>query len=235
MSEGVDWMVDVLFRVRLREIALIKRMTLLARREGTSTAMFRDHWAGNHAQLALSLPGVCKYTQNRVDDVLWQDRSGEPFCVDGIVELFFTDADIMAAAQASDAGSLLIPEDEPRFLKGWTLCVVETDGPHDHAGVKVLLPIAVTSGTPIGDAADTLRYASSAAGCTAVAINTVLHHARRDRLWCEPMPPDLLAAYWFDGADSAAAAFARGSVLDRTLKDLARKASALLCDPLEIL
>ena len=210
-------------------------MTLLARREGTSTSAFRDHWAGGHARLALSLPGVCKYTQNRVDAVLWQDGSGEPFRVDGIVELFFTDADIMATAQATDTGSRLIPEDEPRFLKGWTLCVVETDGPHDHAGVKVLLPIAVKAGMPIGDAAAALRDIASVAGCTAVAINTVLHHARRDRLWCEPVAPDLLAAYWFDDTDSAVRAFSQGGVADQTLTKLARKASALLCDPLTIL
>ena len=214
---------------------MIKRMTLLARREETSTSMFRAYWAGGHAQLALSLPGVCKYTQNRVDDILWQDGSGEPFRIDGIVELFFTDADIMAAAQTSDTGRLLIPEDEPNFLKGWTLCVVETDGPHDHPGVKVLLPVAVTAGMAIGDAAGALRDVSSVAGCTAVAINTVLHHARRERLWCEPIPPDLVAVYWFDGKDAAVAAFARGGVLDTTLKGLARKASALLCDPLTIL
>lgn len=214
---------------------MIKRMTLLARREETSTSMFRTYWAGSHAQLALSLPGVCKYTQNRVDGVLWQDESGEPFRIDGIVELFFTDADTMATAQASDTGRLLIPEDEPKFLKGWTLCVVDTEGPHDHAGVKVLLPIAVTPGIAIDDAAAALRDVSSVAGCAAVAINRVRHHAKRDRLWCEPVPPDLVAVYWFDGKDSAIAAFAPGGVFDITLKSLTRKASALLCDPLKML
>lgn len=235
----MEWLPSTLIDFALShlasEIALIKRMTLLARRDGTSTSAFRTYWAGNHAQLALSLPGVCKYTQNRVDNVLWKDGSDEPFCVDGIVELFFTDAEIMAVAQASDTGSLLIPEDEPKFLRGWTLCVVETDGPHDHTGVKVLVPIAVQPGIAVTDAADKLRDVTRVVGCTAVSINTVLQNAKRDRLWSEPVPPDLIAVYWFESVNSAVGAFSEHGVFNDVLVDIARKASALRCDPLTIL
>jgi uncharacterized protein (TIGR02118 family) len=120
---------------------VIKRMTLLARKQGLSTEDFRAHWAGPHAQLALRMAGIARYVQNRVEEPLWHTGSAPAFDVDGIVELFFTDTEAMRLAQASDIGTTLIPEDEPRFLKGWTLCVVESEGDESTGrGVKVLAP-----------------------------------------------------------------------------------------------
>lgn len=36
----------------------MKRMTLLARKEGMSNSDFRSYWAGPHGKLALELEGV---------------------------------------------------------------------------------------------------------------------------------------------------------------------------------
>ena len=83
---------------------MMKRMTLLAKREGLSTSDFRSYWAGPHAALALGMDGISKYTHNRVDKVLWTTDGAPRFCIDGIVELYFRDEDAMRDAQASTVG-----------------------------------------------------------------------------------------------------------------------------------
>lgn len=213
----------------------MKRMTLLARREGMQVAAFRDHWAGAHAQLALSLKGVCKYTQNRADETLLEISNGDPFAVDGIVELFFTDEAAMARDQATETGRKLIPEDEPNFLHGWTLCIVETDGPHDDVGTKVLLPIALAEGQDRDAAVEMVRAACRTQGATAFAANRVLRYAKRERLWCEPLAPDVIVACWFPDADVARKAFRSTGKPADLIRSISRKASAVLCDPLKIL
>ena len=125
----------------------MKRMTLLAKKEGLSTSDFRNYWAGPHAHLALGMAGITKYVHNRVDKVLWTSDGEPAFNVDGVVELFFADAQAMRLAQASAVGQKFIPADEPIFLKGWTLCVVETDGVEPlEKSVKVLIPFPRSTG-----------------------------------------------------------------------------------------
>ncbi len=124
---------------------MIKRMTLLARKEGTSVSDFRAYWSGCHAQLALCMDGIAKYTQNRVEKTLWKSGGGSGcFDVDGIVELYFESDELMSEAQRSAVGSRYIPEDEPNFLRGWTLCVVDhEDEAKEQTGVKVILVAAL--------------------------------------------------------------------------------------------
>lgn len=120
---------------------MMKRMTLLAKRDGLATSDFRAYWAGAHVQLALGMDGIVKYTHNRVEKVLWASNDDPAFSVDGVVELSFSDSEVMRQAQASAVGTKFIPADEPQFLKGWTLCVVEEQGDEpqeQHA--KVLIP-----------------------------------------------------------------------------------------------
>ena len=123
---------------------MTKRMTLLVKKEGLSTSDFRNYWAGPHARLALGMAGITRYVHNRVDKVLWAS-GGEPvFDVDAVVELSFVDAQAMRVAQESAVGQRHIPAEEPNFLKGWTWCVVETEGeaPAEQTkqAVKVLVP-----------------------------------------------------------------------------------------------
>lgn len=65
----------------------MKRVTLLAKRDGMSASDFRSYWAGPHGKLALEMDGVSRYIQNRVDKVLWSRFAVPAFSVDGIVEL----------------------------------------------------------------------------------------------------------------------------------------------------
>ena len=211
----------------------MKRMTLLAKREDMRIETFRSHWSGRHAQLALSLPGVCKYTQNRVESELLSLPHTGAFHVNGIVELFFTDEDAMKQAWNSDTGSRIIPDDELLFLRGWTLSIVETDGPHDHVGAKVIVPIALRDGISVEAACLTLRDAALGAGATQIASNRVISSHERPRLWSEPVPPELFFVCWFETVDQACAAFSEAGLV-HAVRDTAQLASACLCDPLVI-
>ncbi|MBB3386213.1 MULTISPECIES: EthD domain-containing protein [unclassified Rhizobium] len=213
---------------------MLKRMTLLSKRKDMSIGEFQDHWAGGHAQLALSLPGVCKYTQNRCQEVLLTYPEAGAFSADGIVELFFVDAKTMKAAQASDTGASKIPDDELLFLKGWSLNIVETSDPHDHAGLKIMVPIALSGKIAANAAKGTLRDAAISSFASQVALNTVTSSHSRPRLWSEPVTPDVIMVVWFGSQEQARAAFARGSDLHCAITSLARQASAYICDPLAI-
>lgn len=182
----------------------MKRMTLLAKKEGLSTSDFRQYWAGPHAALALGMEGISKYTHNRVDKVLWSSDAAPRFTVDGIVELYFSDEESMRRAQASSVGQRHIPMDEPLFLKGWTLCIVETEDKEVSKSenlVKVIVPFlqgdgsAEELGIALARHADfmQLRY----------AFNWTISTAKRERLWSEPTPPDGFAVFWFDSVASA--------------------------------
>jgi hypothetical protein len=208
-------------------------MTLLAKKDGLSTSDFRNYWAGPHAQLALGMAGITKYVHNRVDKVLWTAGDGEPaFSVDGVVELFFADTEAMRLAQASAIGQKYIPADEPLFLKGWTLCVVETDGEEPTGErVKVLIPFHAAP-----EARDALwRDLSSIAGTSyTVALNWTISTSRRERLWAEPNPPTGIICVWLDSVASAHEAFESSSELRHVIEAHVCDAVAYLIDDYSI-
>lgn len=212
---------------------MIKRMTLLQRRTDLSVQAFRDHWAKGHAQLALSMDGVVKYTQNRIEEILAVIGSAETedYAPDGIVELYFSDPAAMARAQQSETGRTLIPDDELQFLRGWTLCIVSTDGPHDHEGTKVMIPAALAPSVSPDDLKATLAAAraNTQTGLKAFSINLVSETAKRPRLWSEPTPPQLILVTWFGSLDAAHTFWSESASLK-----MFSKASACVSDQLVI-
>jgi hypothetical protein len=153
--------------------------------------------------------------------------------VDGVVELFFADEDAMRLAQASAVGRKYIPADEPNFLKGWTLCVVETDG-DEPAGqsVKVLIPFHAQAETR-----DTLwRELRQAAATTGnkIAMNWTVSTARRERLWAEPSPPTGFICVWLDSVAKAHEAFEPSSELRCVIETHTSDGVAYLIDQLHI-
>ncbi|MDR6858622.1 EthD domain-containing protein [Variovorax guangxiensis] len=211
----------------------MKRMTLLAKREGLSTADFRNYWAGPHAALALGMDGITKYTHNRVDKALWNMGSEPIFDVDGIVELFFADAEAMRAAQASTVGQKYIPADEPLFLKGWTLCVVETNGAEPSApAAKVLVPFHAQPSAREEFWRDLQQVAGSMH--STIALNWTISTARRERLWAEPAPPTGLVSIWLPSVAEAHAAFEPSSRLRAAIEHHCLHAVAYLIDQLRI-
>jgi len=179
------------------------------------------------------MDGIAKYTHNRVDKVLWAS-SGEPaFNVDGVVELSFADADAMRRAQASAVGQEYIPADEPIFLKGWTLCVVETDGDEPaERSVKVLIPFHALAETrdPLWKE---LRRVAEAAG-NKIALNWTVSTARRERLWAEPSPPTGFICVWLDSVAGAHEAFEPSSELRCVVETHTSDGVAYLIDQLHL-
>ncbi len=213
---------------------MMKRMTLLARKEGFSTSDFRSYWAGPHAALALGMEGISKYTHNRVDKVLWSMDDPRRFSVDGVVELYFRDEEAMRDAQASSVGRRHIPADEPNFLKGWTLCIVETEGDQPGMGdhfVKVIVPFLLGTSSKEKLGLAVTQYASEVN--LRFALNWTVSTARRERLWCEPSPPDGFAVFWFDSVASAHDAFDEG-VICNLLAAHSATATAYLINELPI-
>lgn len=211
---------------------MLKRMTLLAKRSDLTTDAFRSHWAGHHAELALSLPGVCKYIQNRTNEELFAIPEDGAFSADGIVELYFTDPYTMELAQASEAGAKSIPDDELLFLKGWSLNIVETSGPNDHVGAKVMIPFKVRSGLNVNEVVERLRNAASASSVVEMSVNAVTSSHSRPRLWSEPVAPDVIFVCWFETPEDAKEAFYDRTELRQTLSETVELASVYLCDPL---
>ncbi|MDM0113716.1 EthD domain-containing protein [Variovorax sp. J22R133] len=211
----------------------MKRMTLLAKKEGLSTSDFRAYWAGPHAALALGMDGIAKYTHNRVDKVLWASGDRPAFDVDGIVELYFEGAEAMRLAQASPVGQKFIPADEPIFLKGWTLCVVETDGvePAERA-VKVIVPFHASSQSRESLWRELLRIGDETN--TRVALNWTASTARRERLWAEPNPPTGFICVWLESVAKAHEAFEPSSGLRRFIEGHVSDAVAYLINELSI-
>lgn len=211
---------------------MTKRMTLLAKKEGLSTSDFRNYWAGPHAQLALGMAGITRYVHNRVDKVLWAS-GGEPvFNVAGVVELSFADSEAMRVAQASAVGQKYIPADEPIFLKGWTLCVVETYGEAPtEPTVKVLIPFHAQ---PQARNALWRELSVITEPGRTVALNWTISTARRERLWAEPNPPTGFICVWLDSVANAHEAFEPSSELRRLIETHVEDAVAYLIDELPI-
>ena len=181
---------------------LAKRCCLLRRRRDLSVAAFRDHWAGPHAAIARTLPGIARYTQNRVAKQLWERHAVAPaFGCDGIVELEFRDEKAMAEANASDAARRFLPEDELRFLDAITLCVAPAGARQTWPGkVKLMLAGRLQDGVPDG----ALQDALGTSGCVEYSVDRVSATFHREDLGWEAEPPHVFSTLWFDPAHDLA-------------------------------
>ncbi len=212
----------------------MKRMTLLAKKDGLSTSDFRTYWAGPHAQLALGMQGIRAYRHNRVDKLLWTRGGDKPtFAVDGIVELVFADADAMRLAQSSTIGQTFIPADEPNFLKGWTLCVVNSLGEEPaEQWVKVLIPFHIQDKHRA--ALWELLQPWAVSGASHVGLDWTVSNASRERLWSEPSPPSGFISCWFRSVAEAHEAFEPDAELRCILERHTLAGDAYLIDQLRL-
>lgn len=106
-----------------------KRITYLEARADKSREAFRAHWATTHADIARGLPGLTAYRQNLVLETVLEPGSGGGYRVDGIVELWFAEDDVVQAGFDSDVVDKLIV-DELNFLSGLTGGPVTAEVPH---------------------------------------------------------------------------------------------------------
>lgn len=87
----------------------VKRMSILARRPDIDEDRFRHEWRGKHAADVPHLPGLRGYSQNVVLDryaAMARKASYEDVPVDGIVELWFPDAEAIKTAFASPQATI---------------------------------------------------------------------------------------------------------------------------------
>jgi uncharacterized protein (TIGR02118 family) len=99
---------------------VIKRISLVRRKEGMSREEFLAHWMGPHCDIVRQLPGLRGL---RFGVVLgW---TPEEAAWDGVGELWFDSVEAAEAAFASDPVRSLLAEDRPSFLGGIQVCFVE--------------------------------------------------------------------------------------------------------------
>ena len=102
---------------------MIKRMTIMTRKPGMSREAFADYWTRVHAPLLASHPAVKRLVINVTEQfVRFSVRNEDPAdplrstiltqVPDGVVELWFDNAEEMNAMYASDFSKQLIADAE---------------------------------------------------------------------------------------------------------------------------
>lgn len=220
-----------------------KRMTLISRRSDLTFDEFVAHWAGPHAAIAVQMPGLTSYFQNRAVQVIWTLEGDAGFQIDGIPELSFESQAAMEHAGTTEVVRQLLPADELRFLSGITLCSLETDKfwrcknnpPADHT--KVLLVAAKRP--EMGDADFRHGVGSIAELCSANSNGIQVDWTRdgygRPNLRREPIVPDLFLTVWVPTPAQAATLFADEARLRHLMRSLFCRVSVLRCDPLRVI
>jgi uncharacterized protein (TIGR02118 family) len=96
---------------------MIKTVSLLVRKDGTSHVDFMKHWREIHGPLAYACPGVARYTQTEVKSSSFRTDGVGPIdvAVDGIAELWFEDQAALDLFSASPATARL-REDGTLFI-----------------------------------------------------------------------------------------------------------------------
>lgn len=109
---------------------LLKRMSLLRRREDVSAEEFQREWRQEHAHLVKRVAGVRGYRQNLIlgrEAPKGHPVEREAWPIDGIVELWFDDTDSLDRAFASPRGQTLMAHAR-EFIAEITTFLVERHG-----------------------------------------------------------------------------------------------------------
>jgi uncharacterized protein (TIGR02118 family) len=98
---------------------MIKRISLLARKNGMDAAEFERRWFGQHADLVRQVEGVKGYVQNKVESA-----TGSLQSIDGIAEIWFADAATMTSVLASPQWQAVVA-DGREFLGDVTALLID--------------------------------------------------------------------------------------------------------------
>lgn len=208
---------------------MIKRCTLLRRREDVSKQAFGDHWSTVHADIAAGFDGLVRYNQNHVRRICW--HYGQPrFQVDGIVELWFaSQAAVDQAAQSDTTRALII--DEPNFLSGLTALGVGradyTDVEHAEAKYMILAlaPDPERFRTALNAWHRSLQPKDAAT--FVLSVETFVPGFTRETLWSEPQPPNLMVTLWTKKAAGSALLTGSGASLSALYQEEAQASLAV--------
>ncbi len=212
----------------------LKRCSLLVSRNDRSVQEFREYWAGPHAAIALQIPEIARYTQNRLDKPLltWGEE-GASYRADGIVELEFTGPEGIALANQSDAVKSLLPQDEPNFLRGITLC--RTLG-----GVQQVWPGMTKSMLAVHFQGDprtgfkVLETALDKCGCVKFSVEAVVDSFHRETLEHDETVPHAFASLWFSDLTHLNSAVNPDARWHKDISNCVSRGSFWKCDPLKI-
>lgn len=211
-----------------------KRASLLQKRHDLALQAFREHWAGPHAAIACTMPGITRYTQNRAIERLWQTAyPARGYDCDGIVELEFRDERAVGAANASETVRMRLPADEPNFLDGITLCRVPSGARQSWPGrAKVMVAARLADESAV--ALDVFEQALARTGCEECSIEPVTESFHRPALRHETEPPHVFATLWFPSSPNLRSAFADNSAWGGAANGCVVRGAAWLCDALPI-
>lgn len=179
---------------------MLKRITLLARRDDLTFDQFSDHWFTVHGEIVKDMPMVHGYIQNPIKARLLTALNSEnPYSFDGIVELWFENQAAQDTAFAADAAKLL-PKDELNFIRGITIFPVTEDRkePKSHP-VKVIVAARFGDGSDRGQGAgsELAEQFGALDGVTVVSVNHLDEVSWREHLWHEPQAPNVLIELGF--------------------------------------
>lgn len=99
---------------------MIKRVSLVRRREGMTKEDFFAHWTGPHADIVRQLPGVLGLRFGKVES--WNPDGA---AWDGVGEVWFANAEAAARAFATEPYASQLVEDREKFLGEAQSCFVE--------------------------------------------------------------------------------------------------------------
>ena len=104
---------------------MIKRISFLTRKDGTTHEDFVRHWRDIHGPLARGVPGLRRYVQSHiVGEASRADIASSDIAIDGIAELWYDDAESMEQAIQSDQAKRLFA-DGAQFIGAIKTFVVE--------------------------------------------------------------------------------------------------------------
>jgi hypothetical protein len=180
------------------------------------------------------MPGIARYTQNRVSEGLWNhSESKYAFECDGIVELEFRDEQSMVEANASETVRTLLPQDELNFLAAITLCRVPIGARQTWDGkVKAMLA------GKLARASSLTRLHEFLGGIeprpAEFSIDLVLGASHREELDFERDPPNVFATLWFDPHHSLKTIFGPTSHWSKMAPSFISRGTLWRCDTLAI-
>jgi uncharacterized protein (TIGR02118 family) len=99
---------------------MIKRVSLLRRKDGMSREEFFAHWTGPHADIVRQLPGIRGLRFGRV-----QSWTPEEAGWDGVGEVWFDSIAEAEKAFATEPFLSMLVEDRNRFMRESQSCFVE--------------------------------------------------------------------------------------------------------------
>jgi len=101
---------------------MIKRVSLLRRKDGMSREEFFAHWTGPHAEIVRQLPGVRGLRFGKV-----QSWAPEEAAWDGVGEVWFDSVEAARKAFATEPFLSMLVEDRKKFMREAQSCFVEEE------------------------------------------------------------------------------------------------------------